>query len=183
VLYVSEPIDEMTLQNIERFNGKPIIDVGKELAEDLTDDEKRSKDEANETYESMRQWMKQVLGDKVTKVEVSTRLVDSPATLVQSEYGVSPNMQKYLRAQAVVESQDKGEFANVFNQAVLEINPAHPIIAELKAMQTADATSDAATQTVELVFNTAALAAGYALDNAAEYAKLVTAMMTRLADK
>lgn len=40
-------------------------------------------------------------------VQASTRLVDSPATLVQSEYGVSPSMQKYLRAQAVVDSDDK----------------------------------------------------------------------------
>jgi hypothetical protein len=41
-------------------------------------------------------------------------------------------MQKYLRAQAVVESDDKGQFANIFNQAVLEINPTHPIIERLK---------------------------------------------------
>jgi len=182
VLYVSEPIDEMTLQNIDKFNEKQITDVGKEL-NDLTEDEKKEKDEANEAYEGMRLWMKNVLGDRITKVEVSTRLVDSPATLVQSEYGVSPNMQKYLRAQAVVESDDKGEFANIFNQAVLEINPTHPIIQDLKAQQEADQESQDAKQMAELVFNTAALAAGYALENAADYAKLVTSMMTRLADK
>jgi hypothetical protein len=44
-------------------------------------------------------------------------------------------MQKYLRAQAVVESDDKGQFANIFNQAVLEINPTHPIIERLKGKQ------------------------------------------------
>jgi HSP90 family molecular chaperone len=44
-------------------------------------------------------------------------------------------MQKYLRAQAVVESDDKGQFANIFNQAVLEINPTHPIVQRLKGKQ------------------------------------------------
>ena len=32
ILYVSEPIDEMTLQNIEKFADKDIVDVGKEAA-------------------------------------------------------------------------------------------------------------------------------------------------------
>ena len=183
VLYVSEPIDEMTLQNIEKFSDKQITDVGRETSVDLSDDEKKEKDQKNSDYEKLRVWMKEVLGDKITRVEVSTRLVDSPATLVQSEYGVSPNMQKYLRAQAVVENDDKGEFANVFNQAVLEINPTHPIIERLKSMQEMDPSSEEDKETTDLVFNTAALAAGYVLDNAAQYSKMVISMMSRLAKK
>jgi hypothetical protein len=35
----------------------------------------------------------------------------------------------------VVEDDDKGQFANIFNQAVLEVNPDHPIIVRLKALQ------------------------------------------------
>ena len=127
--------------------------------------------------------MRKTLDGKIVRVEVSTRLVDSPATLVQSEYGVSPNMQKYLRAQAVVESDDKGEFANIFNQAVLEINPTHPIIERLKVMQENDPDSVESKETVNLVFNTAALAAGYVLENSAEYAKMVVNMMSKLASK
>jgi heat shock protein beta len=181
VLYVSEPIDEMTLQNIEKYSDKLITDVGREASFDLSDDEKKEKDKANEDLEGFRQWMKDLLGDKITRVEVSSRLVDSPATLVQSEYGVSPSMQKYLRAQAVVDSDDKGQFSAIFNQAVLEINPSHPIIVRLKAAQEAGSDSAEAKETAELVFNTAALAAGYVLDNAAEYSSMVTKMMTRLA--
>jgi HSP90 family molecular chaperone len=129
---VSEPIDEMTLQNIEKFSDKMITDAGREATTDLSEDEKREKDRANEDLEGFRKWLKGVLGDKITRVEVSTRLVDSPATLVQSEYGVSPSMQKYLRAQAVVENDTDGQFSNIFNQAVLEVNPTHPIIQRLK---------------------------------------------------
>lgn len=129
---MSEPIDEMTLQNIEKFSDKMITDAGREATTDLSEDEKREKDRQNEDLEGFRKWLKGVLGDKITRVEVSTRLVDSPATLVQSEYGVSPSMQKYLRAQAVVENDSDGQFSNIFNQAVLEVNPSHPIIQRLK---------------------------------------------------
>lgn len=183
VLYVSEPIDEMTLQNIEKFGEKTIVDVGRESAQELTEEEKKEKAEKNDAVEGLRVWMKKVLGNKITRVEASARLVDSPATLVQSEYGMSPNMQKYLRAQAVVESDDKGKFADVFNQAVLEINPSHPIILNLKKFQEADPESKDAKDMAEVIFNTAALSAGYVLDNAAEYALMVNKMLTRLMEE
>lgn len=181
VIFVSEPIDEMTLQNIDTFENKAVLDVGKETS-DLSDDEKKEKESKNMEYESFRLWLQKLLEGKVTRVEVSTRLVDSPATIVQSEYGISPNMQKYLRAQAVVENDDRGEFSNVFNQAVLEINPTHPIIESLKVIQENDPESVDAKDSVLLMFNTAALAAGYVLDNASDYAKLVTSMMSKLAN-
>lgn len=171
----------MTLQNIEKYEEKEIFDVGRETSVDMTDDEKKEKEAKNIDYDSLRKYMKEILGEKITRVEVSTRLVDSPATLVQSEYGVSPNMQKYLRAQAVVENDDKGQFANVFNQAVLEINPEHPIIVALKKMHDSGSSAEDVNDTISLVFNTAALSAGYILDNAAEYSKLVTRIMTKVA--
>jgi len=96
-------------------------------------------------------------------------------------------MQKYLRAQAVVDSDDKGSFENIFNQAVLEINTKHPIIQRLAQIQKEypedPDTSDEGKETIDLIFNTAALAAGYTLDNAAEYSKMVLKMLTRVASK
>jgi heat shock protein beta len=99
------------LQNIEKFSDKVITDVGKELSNDLTEEEKKEKENKNEDTLKFREWIKKILGEKITRVEASTRLIDSPATIVQSEYGVSPSMQKYLRAQAVVDSDDQGQFA------------------------------------------------------------------------
>jgi HSP90 family molecular chaperone len=43
------------------------------------------------------------------------------------------------------------------------------------------ADSEDAKDTINLIFNTAALSAGYVLDNAAEYSKLVTRLMTKMA--
>lgn len=90
-------------------------------------------------------------------------------------------MQKYLKAQAVADNDRDSQFANVFNQAVLEINPSHTIIKNLRSMQQANPDSPEARETVELVFNTAALAAGYVLDNAADYSQMVVKMMSKMA--
>lgn len=179
VIYLCEPLDEMVLQNIEQFDGKMLCDVGKELNEELSEEEKKKKQETNQEIEPLREWVKGILGDRITRVEASTRLVDSPATLVQSEYGVSPSMQKFLKAQAVA-NDDNGKFTNIFNQAVLEINPTHPIIMKLDQIRKEDKDSPQGKDTVELLFNTAALAAGYVLENSADYSKLVTRMMSRL---
>lgn len=132
--------------------------------------------------EKFRVWMKHILGDKITRVEVSTRLVDSPATIVQSEYGCSPSMQKYLKAQAVMEEDKNGQYAQIFNQAVLEINPDHAIIKHLQRMHDSDPEGKDSVATVELMFNTAALAAGYLLDNAADYAQMIVKLLTQVAE-
>lgn len=181
IIYLTEPIDEMTMQNIEKFEGKPVSDAGKESNLDMSEDEKADQRQKNEDMEGFRMWMKSVLQERITKVEVSTRLVNSPATIVQSEYGVSPSMQKYLKAQAVADDERNSQFANVFNQAVLEINPSHTIIKSLCAMQQQNPDSAEARETVELIFNTAALAAGYVLDNAADYSQMVVKMMSKMA--
>lgn len=188
VMYLWEAIDEMALQNIQTFQEKSIVDVGKEQsgADEMSEEEKDSQRKANDDLEKVRAAMKTVIGDRITKVEVSTRLVESPATLVQSEYGVSPNMQKYLRAQAAQDTDQEADFAGIFNQAVLEINPEHPIIVALReAVEQGDEAnpSDEVRQKTELLFNTATLAAGYMLDNNAEYAKMVTQLMTQAAGK
>jgi HSP90 family molecular chaperone len=81
----------------------------------------------------------------------------------------------------VTEDDSKGQFANIFNQAVLEVNMLHPIIVALRKMHELDANSSEAKETVELVFSTAALAAGYSLDNAADYAQAVVKLMTAAA--
>ena len=71
-------------------------------------------------------------------------------------------------------------YANVFNQAVLEINPNHPIIKHLRSTFIADPASEAAVDSIRLMFETAKLSAGYVLDNSAEYSRLVVKLMTRM---
>ncbi len=143
-------------------------------------EERKVKEKKSEDSETLRKWIKDVLGNLITRVEVSDRLVNSPAALVQSEYGVSPSMQKYLKSQAVIENEQREQLANLFNQAVLEINPDHKVIKYLSATIDKDPESAEAKNVVQMLFKVSALAAGYSLDNAAEFSGDVVSLMTKL---
>ena len=54
-------------------------------------------------------------------LQVSTSLSDSPAVLAQAEYGMSPQMQKYMKARAVAMG-DEADFGGAVGQAgVLQV--------------------------------------------------------------
>merc|ERR1712100_519860 len=62
-------------------------------------EEKAKKEEVKAQYEALCRLMKDILGDKVEKVLVFDRVVDSPCVLVTGEYGWSANMERIMKAQ------------------------------------------------------------------------------------
>lgn len=63
----------------------------------FTDDEDEVKErETKQEYILLCDWIKQQLGDKVAKVQVSKRLSSSPCVLVSGKFGWSANMERYL---------------------------------------------------------------------------------------
>ena len=66
---------------------------------DESDDEKKKREEVASSFEPLCRLMKDILGDKVEKVVVSDRIVDSPCVLVTGEYGWSANMERIMKAQ------------------------------------------------------------------------------------
>ena len=65
------------------------------------EDEKKKIEELKAEFEPLTKLMKEVLGDKVEKVLVSSRMADSPCVLTTSEYGWSANMERIMKAQAL----------------------------------------------------------------------------------
>jgi len=89
---------------------------------------------------------------------------------------MSPQMQKYYKAQNVIPEDDIAGMN--FNQAILEINPSHPIILSLKQKVEASADSTDAKEMGKLVYDVAALAGGYDVDDPGAFSARVNKLMS-----
>ncbi len=130
VIFMVDPIDEYAVQQLKEYDGKKLISCTKEgLDLNETEDEKKQKEEEKARFEPLCKLMKDVLGDKVEKVVVGTRIEDSPCVLVTGEYGWTANMERIMKAQAL---RDSSMTSYMVSKKTMEINPQHSIISELR---------------------------------------------------
>ena len=107
VIFALDQIDEIALQNVGKFDDVDVVDASKENADlgELSDDEKKAGEEAKEALGDTCAFIKEALGAKVDKVEVSTRLTSSPSALVQPQWGMSPQMQRFMQVRLHVQTR------------------------------------------------------------------------------
>ncbi|CAN1838720.1 Heat shock protein 90-5, chloroplastic [Linum perenne] len=127
VLYLIEPIDEVAIQNLQTYKEKKFVDISKEDLELGDEDEVKDRENIQE-YLPLCDWMKQQLGDKVAKVQVSKRLSSSPCVLVSGKFGWSANMERLMKAQAL---GDTSSLEFMRGRRILEVNVDHPIVQDL----------------------------------------------------
>merc|ERR1719229_1648751 len=168
VLYLVDPIDEYAVQTMKEYDGKKLMCVTKEgLDLGLTEDEKKAQEEQKASFEGLCKKMKEILGDKVEKVIVSDRMVESPCLLVTGEYGWSANMERIMKAQAL---RDNSMTSYMVSKKTMEINPQHAIISTLKERFTTDPSDKTIKDLVWLLFETSLLTSGFALSEPVTFA-------------
>ena len=86
-------------------------------------------------FEALTKLMKEVRGKRVEKVLASNRTADSPCVLTTSEHGLSVNMERIMKAQAM---RDNSMTSYMVSKKTIEINPKHSTMVELKKHATAD---------------------------------------------
>lgn len=175
VVYMTEPIDEYVVQQMKEYDGKQLVSVtkeGLELPED--EDEKKKREEDKAKYEGLCKVMKTILDNKVEKVVVSNRLVESPCCIVTSQYGWTANMERIMKAQALRDTSTMGYMAA---KKHLEINPDHPIVENLRQKAEADKNDKAVKDLVILLFETALLSSGFTLDEPQVHASRIYRMI------
>jgi TNF receptor-associated protein 1 len=154
VLFLFDPIDEFVMSHLMEFEGKKLLAADSsdvDLADEAALEEpKLSPEEQTE----LANWLKETLGDKVTDVTPSKRLVDSPAVALNADKMMTPSMRRILKAM----QQDPGGTSPVR----LEVNPAHPLIAQLNALRTSG--SDLAPLVAQQILDNSLVAAGFLED-------------------
>jgi len=174
VLYLCDPIDEYAVQQLKEYDGKTLKSITKEGLDLDTEDEKKKTEELKTEFEPLCTLVKEVLGDKVEKVVVGTRIESSPCVLVTSEHGWSANMERIMKAQAL---RDSSMTSYMVSKKTMEVNPTHPIMIELKNKVAIDKSDKTVKDLVWLMFDTSLLTSGFSLDEPTQFADRIHRMI------
>jgi len=115
-------------------------------------------------------------GVKIEKVEISKRLTDSPVVVVTSQFGYSAQQERVMKAQSF---QNKDQVSMMSGRKTLEVNPNHPVIADLLAKVKADKTDAVAIDTAQVLFQTAIIESGYEIADPSALVNRVYRLMSK----
>jgi molecular chaperone HtpG len=160
VLLLSDRIDAWLAEGLSEYEGKQLVDVAREALDIPEEGDDEAQDDLNKKHKTFLEKIQGVLSERVGAVNVSRRLVDSPACVVASDQDLNPQVRRMLEASG----QELPE-----SKPILEINVEHPLVTRLSD-EADDSRFDALSN---IVLDHALLAEGSQLQNPAEYVKRV----------
>ncbi len=167
VLLMHDRVDEWMMSYLDEYSEKKFASIAKgevDLGELEDKKDKEKAEEATKDYKDLLEKMKGILGEKVKEVRISNRLTDSPSCLVVEEQDMAVSMQKILK-------QAGHSLPDV--HPILEINPDHKIVQQLKDMSDDESFSDWS----YLLFDQAMLSEGGQLDDPVGFVKRMNGLL------
>ena len=162
ILYCTEETDEFTLQTLMQYKDKKFCSAAND---DLGIENDENKEDEKDSS-ALLTFVKETLGDKVSEVTASKKLVSHPVCLT-AKGGISFEMEKYFNAV----QPGSGMKA----QRVLELNINHPAVKAMESLVQTDI--DKAKKYAEVLYCQALLIAGLPIENPSEYTDLVCSLM------
>ena len=176
VLFMVEPIDEYAMQRLTEYEGKKFVSVTKEGLElDETDNEKEIFENDKKNTEELCQMMKDILSENIEKVIPSNRLSESPCCLVTSQYGLSANMERIMKAQALRTNNGMGMNSS---KKIMEINPGHPIIKALSERIKTNKESKSNKDLIWLLYDTTLLSSGFTNNDPVQFSNRILKLIS-----
>merc|ERR1719214_376073 len=131
IIFMTDSVDEYTVQPLTEFEGKRLINASREgLKLEEGEKEKKREEKYKEMFKPLIDYTKEMLGKKVEKVQISKHLVNSPVVVLSADYGWTAQMEKVMKSQAFA---DQSKFEFMKSKRMFEINPRHPMIIELNS--------------------------------------------------
>ena len=161
VLYLFEPIDEFVMNHARAFEEKNFVsadndDIDLDAIAPETDTDKPEA-LAKEDSDALCSFIKEKLGDEVSEVSASERLVGSPAMIVNADKMMTAQMRKMMKA--MQQKQGGPEMPGMGEPPVkLQINPRHPLVKNLAGLRDSD--GELATLISQQLLDNARVAAG-----------------------
>jgi len=171
VLFLYEPIDEFVMTHLAEFDGKKLVSADSADL-DITTDAGQGEALEDAQLESLTTWIKETLGEKVSDVTGSKRLVDSPAAALNSDKMMTPSMRRVMKAM----QQDTGTATAVR----LELNPRHPLIKNLAGLQ--ESNPELAGEVAQQIYDNAMVAAGF-IEDPREMVSRIYKLLERVSSK
>lgn len=167
VLLLTDRIDSWLVESLTEYGGKAFADVARAQLSLPDGDGESTQDALNKEHRPLLKKMKKVLRDRIDAVNISRRLVDSPACVVSGDNELNRGMRRMLEA--------SGQSLPA-TRPILEVNIEHPLVARLSA----EADDDRFAALSNIVLDHALLAEGAQLDNPAEYVSRMNELLVEL---
>jgi len=167
VLLLSDRIDPWLVDHLAEYDGMSFADVSRGQLPLPEGDGEITQEAINEEHKGLLKKIKRSLGGRVEAVNVSQRLVDSPACVVTAEQDLTPQLRRMLEASGQTLPEAK---------PILEVNVDHPLLVRVAA-ETGDEQFEELTK---IVLDHALLAEGAQLDNPADYVRRVNQLILDL---
>jgi molecular chaperone HtpG len=175
VLFMVDPMDEYIVQKFTEYEGKKLLSVTKEGLElDSTETEKMQFEQDKKDTEDLCKTIKEVLSENLEKVVVSNRLSNSPCCLVTGQFGVTANMERIMKAQALRANNGMGTSP----KKIMEINPQHPIIKTLIDKIKTEGGSNSIKDLIWLLYDTSLLSSGFTNDDPVRFSNRILRLIS-----
>ena len=172
VLLLTDPVDPMWVTTVGEYQGhrfRSVTEGEVDLPGHAQETDDTPEREQREEFAGLTSWMAETLRDSVTQVRLSGRLRTSAACLVGDGDGVSHAMEHIYRARGVQPPRGR---------RTLELNPAHPLVAGLRAAHEQRPDDPSLADVVELIHGMAVLADGGSLNDPSRFTDLVAHRVT-----
>jgi molecular chaperone HtpG len=169
VLLLGDGVDNWVVSSLREFDGKKLQSVAQGAADlgTLEDEaEKQAKEQADAEFAVLLGKLKAYLAGQAWDVRLSSRLTTSPACIVGNEPEVDINLAQRLRGTGLP------------RQAVLELNPRHPLIKRLNRQHDDPRIADWA----HVLFSQAVLTLGARIDDPTTFVSRLNGLLTSLTD-
>ena len=167
VLLCTEDVDDFCMSTMRTYQEKDLKNVSTSDIDLASEDEKKIAEEATKENEELFAAMKEILGDNVTKVEVTANPTDAPATLTTTG-PLTFEMERILSRNP--------EGREIKSERILQLNPQHKVFKTLKEIHESDNKTKLRLYT-DLLYNQALLIEGMPVEDPITFAEEICKLM------